>query len=150
MNHLFLAFGKERSQDQYFSLYQHYQTRIKAWGKSQFKFIKPNLQTKNKTILQDLKQTHPGHFIVGLDEKGKNLTSLKLASFIQQKSDLGINNWIWVVGPAHGFDKKDLTHCNLTLSLSSFTFPHRLAFLVLQEQVYRALSIIHKSPYHHD
>jgi len=60
----------------------------------------------------------------------------------------GTKEVIFLIGGADGFGSGWRERCDTVLSLSPLTFSHRLARLVLVEQVYRALSIIHNRPYH--
>ena len=55
---------------------------------------------------------------------------------------------LFIIGPPDGLDEEVVKKCNYRLSLSSFTLPHELAFLVLMEQLFRAISIINGSKYH--
>ena len=54
----------------------------------------------------------------------------------------------FVIGGSFGLSDEILRISDKTLSASSFTFPHRLFRIILVEQIYRAMSIINKSPYH--
>ena len=49
----------------------------------------------------------------------------------------------------YGFSAQDRSDATKLLALSKLTLPHRLAQLVLIEQLYRAGSILAGHPYHH-
>lgn len=51
------------------------------------------------------------------------------------------------IGGAYGFEKEFLNLCQ-SISLSTLTLSHKIAKLVLCEQIYRGLSILHSHPYH--
>jgi len=53
-----------------------------------------------------------------------------------------------VIGGDEGLGDEVREKASLVLSLSAMTLPHRLARLVLAEQVYRAFTIIKGEPYH--
>ncbi|MEZ4575522.1 MAG: 23S rRNA (pseudouridine(1915)-N(3))-methyltransferase RlmH [Vampirovibrionales bacterium] len=53
-----------------------------------------------------------------------------------------------IVGGAYGLAPEILEQADLVWSLSELTFPHQLVRLIILEQLYRALSIIHHEPYH--
>jgi 23S rRNA (pseudouridine1915-N3)-methyltransferase len=55
----------------------------------------------------------------------------------------------FVIGGADGIPAPLVKKAALRLSLSALTLPHRLARLLLCEQIYRALTIIRGEPYHH-
>ena len=52
------------------------------------------------------------------------------------------------IAGAYGFEDRFLQKVDLVMSLSPLTFSHKIAKVVLYEQVYRALTIKHKHPYH--
>jgi 23S rRNA (pseudouridine1915-N3)-methyltransferase len=55
-----------------------------------------------------------------------------------------------VIGGADGLAPAVLERAAERLSLSRLTLPHRLARLVLVEQLYRAVTILRGEPYHKD
>jgi len=87
--------------------------------------------------------------LVALDEHGKEMSSTKLAEFIQGRANESIKTLVFLVGGAFGLDKMILQRANYKWSLSQLTFPHQLVRLILAEQVYRACTIIRNEKYHH-
>jgi 23S rRNA (pseudouridine1915-N3)-methyltransferase len=87
-------------------------------------------------------------YLIGLAEGGENFTSEQFAGFLNGLMERGVKEIVFLIGGADGFGPGWRERCNTILSLSPLTFNHRLARLVLVEQVYRALSIIHNTPYH--
>ena len=87
--------------------------------------------------------------IVVLDEKGDDLTTLKLAkrleAWMQDGRDVAL-----LIGGADGLDEEFKQQADDRLRLSSLTLPHGLARLVLCEQLYRAVSVLKNHPYHRE
>jgi 23S rRNA (pseudouridine1915-N3)-methyltransferase len=83
-----------------------------------------------------------------LDERGREMTSVELARAIEGRMNGGAAAIAFVIGGADGLPATLVKSATVTLSLSRFTLAHRLARLVLLEQLYRALSIIKGEPYH--
>jgi 23S rRNA (pseudouridine1915-N3)-methyltransferase len=90
-----------------------------------------------------------GSRIVVLDEKGDDLTTLKLArrleTWMQDGRDVAL-----LIGGADGLDEEFKQQADDKLRLSSLTLPHGLARLVLCEQLYRAVSVLKNHPYHRE
>jgi 23S rRNA (pseudouridine1915-N3)-methyltransferase len=55
---------------------------------------------------------------------------------------------VFVIGGPFGLSKELKQKADFLFSLSQMTFTHEMARLFLQEQVYRALSIINNKNYH--
>lgn len=89
----------------------------------------------------------PTDVLVALDEKGKALASVPFAKWLEQHQSQG-RHVVFVIGGDEGLDEAVRARAQLTLSLSAMTMPHRLARLVLMEQLYRAFSILRGEPYH--
>lgn len=89
------------------------------------------------------------HQAVLLDERGELLSSMALAKRCQQRRDGGTAQLRFLIGDADGFDDQDRARAKWVLSLSKLTLPHRLAHLVLVEQLYRTGTILAGHPYHH-
>lgn len=88
-------------------------------------------------------------YLVALDERGKMLSSVQLATAVQNRANESVKQLIFLIGGAYGLDESILKRANLIWSLSSLTFPHQLVRLMLAEQVYRACTIIRNEKYHH-
>jgi len=94
-----------------------------------------------KTVNQD------GFYL--LDDKGKEYSSEKFATFIENKMIQSTKNLTFVIGGAYGFSKDVYNKANGKISLSRLTFSHQIVRIIFAEQLYRALSIIKGDPYHH-
>ncbi len=88
-----------------------------------------------------------GTRLVGLDERGKDFTSLQFSSRLRSWLDSGVATAILIGGP-DGLDSALKGECEVLLRLSSFTLPHALARAVFAEQLYRAASLLSGHPYH--
>ena len=85
--------------------------------------------------------------VVILDPKGKSWTSEQLAKFVQQHMTSDPRRLTFVIGDYAGLPAEIKKRADVQWSLSSLTFTHELARVLLLEQLYRALSIIHNLPY---
>lgn len=94
-----------------------------------------------------LKKLTPKDVLVALDERGKALSSVDFAKWLGRQQDSG-KDVAFVIGGDEGLSDEVRARASLVLSLSAMTLPHRLARLVLVEQVYRGFSILRGEPYH--
>lgn len=97
-----------------------------------------------------LKKLQPHHYLIVLDERGKMLTSPQWAKQFQQCMNQGVKTLVILIGGAYGVTDRVQQQAKQVWSLSSLVFPHQLVRLIVAEQVYRAFSILHNSPYHHN
>ncbi|MFC1641744.1 23S rRNA (pseudouridine(1915)-N(3))-methyltransferase RlmH [Myxococcota bacterium] len=84
---------------------------------------------------------------VALDVTGERLTSLEFAARLDRWTSTGKGAVAFFLGGADGIPEPLLAGAHHRLSLSSLTFPHRLARVLLYEQLYRALTILRHEPY---
>ncbi len=80
---------------------------------------------------------------IALDVLGKKVDSYKFANLLENKTTIN-----FFIGGAYGFDRTFLTKCDQVISLSDLTMAHKIANIVLCEQVFRALCILNNHPYH--
>ncbi len=82
-------------------------------------------------------------FCIALDVCGERMDSMQFANMLENK-----NMVVFFVGGAYGLQEDFLQRCHKVISLSPLTFSHNVAKIVLEEQIYRALSLIKNHPYH--
>lgn len=85
--------------------------------------------------------------IVAMDERGRQWTTAKLADSITGWMRNG-GDTAFLVGGADGLDANIKNSADEVLALSAMTLPHSLARILLAEQLYRAVSLINRHPYH--
>jgi 23S rRNA (pseudouridine1915-N3)-methyltransferase len=89
----------------------------------------------------------PGELLVALDERGDALDTAAFARFLGE-AQVRSHDLLFVVGGDDGLDDTVRAAAGRVLALSSMTLPHRLARVVLVEQLYRAFSLLKGEPYH--
>ena len=82
-----------------------------------------------------------------LDRNGEHLDSEGFVNFLSSSSEKGINQMFLLLG-ATGLPKAVTSKANKLLAISKMVFPHKIARLILVEQLYRAKCIINRHPYH--
>lgn len=107
-------------------------------------------ELKNKEAESILAKLLPSDFVVLLDEKGAEYSSVEFSSFLQKRMNSGVKNLVFVVGGAFGFSDKMYERANSKLSLSKMTFSHQLIRLIFAEQLYRAFTILKNEKYHNE
>jgi 23S rRNA (pseudouridine1915-N3)-methyltransferase len=80
---------------------------------------------------------------VALDVEGKMVNSEEFSAIFDQ--DVNIN---FFIGGAFGFEESFLGQTQKIISLSRLTYAHKIAKVVLFEQIYRGLCIKNNHPYH--
>ncbi|MEC7646383.1 MAG: 23S rRNA (pseudouridine(1915)-N(3))-methyltransferase RlmH [Bacteroidota bacterium] len=130
---------------------QHY-TQFEIFEISNIKNVKnlSNLELMKKEGRLILKQLQPSDYLVLLDDKGKDFTSIKFAKKLQAWMLSGKKRLVFVCGGAYGFSDELYQRQNEKLSLSKMTFSHQMVRLFFVEQVYRAYTILNNEPYHHE
>ncbi len=94
-----------------------------------------------------LARIDPREHVVALDERGSEYTSVELARLVERWLHAG-RDVALVIGGADGLSPEAMGRAGEKLALSRMTLAHRLARLVLLEQLYRAMTILRGEPYH--
>lgn len=111
--------------------------------------LTPEVQ-KEKEAELILKALQPGDYLVLLDEGGREFRSVEFAAYMEQKMNCIPKRLVFLVGGPYGFSPKIYEVAREKLSLSRMTFSHQMIRLLFVEQLYRAMTILHGTPYHHE
>ena len=103
------------------------------------------LEQEKKKILSHIK---PQSFVITMEIKGKMFSSEEFAKKIEDITNDGISEIIFVIGSSCGISPTVSARANLKMSMSKMTFLHQFARLILIEQIYRAFKIIKGETYH--
>jgi len=95
-----------------------------------------------------LDRSSQGSYLISLDMTGKPFSSEEFASFLNTLQVESTSHCTFFIGGSHGHHQKLLERSDRIISLSKMTLPHKLARLMLVEQLYRAESILNNHPYH--
>jgi len=135
-----------------------YESRIKHYLPFEIKII---ADIKNrKTLSFDQQKDQEGGLILSqignsdililLDEKGNTYTSTNFSKFIEAKMNSSCKHLVFAIGGPYGFSEQIYKRANGKISLSEMTFSHQMVRLIFTEQLYRAMTIFKKEPYHHE
>lgn len=103
------------------------------------------VKRKEAELIQ--KQLPDDAIIILLEEKGTLRNSKDFANFLERIGGLG-QEIVFVLGSGVGLHESLRHVSNYQISLSPLTFPHNFARVLLEEQIYRACTIIAGKAYH--
>jgi 23S rRNA (pseudouridine1915-N3)-methyltransferase len=83
-----------------------------------------------------------------LDERGRQFSSPEFARWLESEQVRGAREIAFIIGGPEGVDPVLSNQAYLRLSLGNMTWTHEMARVLLLEQLYRALTILHNIPYH--
>jgi 23S rRNA (pseudouridine1915-N3)-methyltransferase len=135
-----------------------YLKRLKHYIKFEIQIIPDLKKTKNLSEEEQknkegelfLKNIQNTDYVVILDERGTELSSLQFADFLNKRMIASVPNLVFLVGGPYGFVQSIYQRANYKISLSKMTFSHQMIRLFFVEQVYRAFTILKGEPYHHE
>jgi len=116
--------------------------------------IKPDKRAsgKNSEVVQEAEakrilEVADKDYLVVLDERGQEVTSIQLAEKMQHWQTLGKDVSL-VIGGADGLHASLKQKSDWLWSLSRLTLPHGMVRVLLSEQLYRGHTVIQHHPYH--
>lgn len=86
--------------------------------------------------------------VVALDEAGTQYASVDFARWLESEQNSGTRVITFIIGGPEGLSRSVSSRANVVLSLGRMTWTHDMCRVLLLEQVYRALCIMRKIPYH--
>jgi 23S rRNA (pseudouridine1915-N3)-methyltransferase len=82
-------------------------------------------------------------FSIALHPEGKIIDSYEFSKLLDGKMAIK-----FYIGGAYGFENDFLNKSDAVISLGKLTMSHKIAKVVLLEQIYRGFSILNNHPYH--
>lgn len=130
-----------------------YKKRIEGFQKLQILELKEyNTSDISKNIENEgfeiLEKVNSDEHIITLEILGKKLDSITFSRYLENQFTYGTSKITFIIGGSNGLSEEVKKRSNFRLSFSDMTFPHQLMRLILMEQLYRALTIIHHKEYH--
>lgn len=137
---------------------EEYEKRLNRYLPYEMKVLPDVKNTKNleegvqkekegKMLLEEIQRTD---WVVLLDDKGRQHSSLEFSYYLAQKMLGGIKRLVFIIGGPYGFSPAVYQRANEKLSLSKMTFSHQMVRLIFVEQLYRGMTILKGEPYHHE
>lgn len=97
-----------------------------------------------------LRMVGDGDCLTLMDEKGAQYTSIEYSQWLQKRMLSGVKRLLIVIGGPYGFSADVYARADQKISLSKMTFSHQIVRAIFAEQLYRAFTILHNEPYHHE
>lgn len=150
MSKVFLiSVGKLKKGSEYLSLQETYLKRMKfpLIQLIETKQSGEDFKKESKEVINKINQLSSRPYIFLTDESGEQVTSTKLSKDFYHLLEKGFDLF-FIIGGAMGHSTELKSMANKLLSFSKMTFPHKLARIILLEQLYRVQSIKNNHPYH--
>lgn len=157
MKIVLLAIGKTDAK-YFIDAFNEYQKRVERYMPFEFQVIPDIKNAKNLSEQQQkekegelmIKSIKSGDYIVLLDDKGKEYTSMEFAVYIDKKRQTIPKRLVFIIGGPYGFSSEIYKLASEKITLSRMTFSHQMVRVIFIEQLYRAMTILNNEPYHHE
>jgi len=124
------------------SLLDDYAKRIRRYTSFAEREVKDDRQ-----LLEQWSSASGKATLVALEVRGRAWSSSEFSAKLASWQATGKGDVVFFIGGADGLPAQLVSGVDVSMSLSSLTLPHRLARVVLFEQIYRALSLARGEPY---
>ena len=157
MNIELIVVGKT-DQKEVEALVEMYAKRINRYCKFSITTLADVRNTKNMAPSRQkqlegeaiLRLVGEGDCLTLMDERGAQYTSMEYAQWLQKRMLSGVKRLVLVIGGPYGFSEEGYKRSDQKISLSKMTFSHQIVRAIFTEQLYRAFTILHNEPYHHE
>lgn len=105
-----------------------------------------NALTKETQMI--LSKIPKNSYVFAMCIEGKQMSSEELSAKLQDIALCGKSNITFIIGSSFGLSDEVKKMSDFKFSMSKMTFPHKLARIMLTEQIYRAFSISNNAKYH--
>lgn len=95
-----------------------------------------------------LKKLKSDDFIFLFEETGRDFNSIQFSEQIEKATTSGKKRIVFIIGGAFGVSDEIKAKAQMKVSLSKMVMNHLVAETVALEQIYRALTIQNRIPYH--
>ncbi len=143
---------KKAKKEIYTPLIDHYLKSARQWAEVEVHTVYPKAVARAHEISPQAAQESYGHayetyrrdgYAIALDPAAKEVDSHGFANLLKDRGKVNL-----FIGGAYGFERGFIAKCNTAISFGKITLSHKLITVVLAEQVFRGLSILHNHPYH--
>ncbi len=141
-----ISVGKLKPSSHFYSAYEEYNKRLKG----RLSIIELDGKSQADEHDKIISKINPKCNIIALDEKGKELSSVKFSKKINAFQTEKNGQTQIIIGGADGLPNEIRGQADLILSFGRQTWPHMMARVMILEQLYRAEKIIAKHPYHRE
>ncbi len=105
-----------------------------------------NALTKETKMIKE--KIPKSSYVFSMCIEGKQMSSEELSQKFEDIALSGKNNVVFIIGSSFGLSNEIKQMSDFKFSMSKMTFPHKLARIMLTEQIYRGFSISHNGKYH--
>lgn len=105
-----------------------------------------NALTKETKMIKD--KIPKNSYVFSMCIEGKQMSSEELSQKLEDIALSGKNSVTFIIGSSFGLSNEIKQMSDFKFSMSKMTFPHKLARIMLTEQLYRGFSISNNGKYH--
>lgn len=145
MKYRLLCVGR-KAQDPLLAAAEIYLKRLDLYAKTQLVRLREAGIVAEGAALRE--QLDAADYVVALDERGAQYSTAQWVQRIQRWQDAGRRQVVFIIGGADGLHESVKARAQETVALATLTMPHRLAQVVLLEQLYRAHTVLRGEQYH--
>ncbi len=138
---------------------QEYEKRLSAYCKMTVTELEPvklsdnpsqsEIQNAlNKETQMIIAKIPKNSYVFSMCIEGKQMSSEELSQKLDDIALSGKNSVVFIIGSSFGLSDEIKRMSDFKFSMSKMTFPHKLARIMLTEQIYRGFSISNNGKYH--
>ncbi len=145
MRYSIICVGK-RTKDPILDAADDYLGRLQHYNRTEILRLKESNKANEGDAI--LAKVDSRDYLIALDEHGRERTTVELKTKLEKLALSQHRQITWVIGGTDGLSPAVLSRAQETWALSKLTLPHRMALMLLGEQLYRAHTIMRGEKYH--